>query len=370
MEGLDPQKTILIVEDEEQSRELLRSVLTHAGYDCATAKDAAEARVALKEKAFAIVLTDMMMPGESGLDLIRHVAEEHPDTASVMVTGVDDPQLAESALEVGAYGYIMKPFETNEIVVTLSNALQRRSLEIANREHRESLEQMVKERTAVLWGAIAKLESVEQDLRDSREETIRRLSIAAELRDKQMGNHIVRMGQYCGLIAERAGMDPERMELIRVASAMHDVGKIGIPDKILLKPSQLDDEERRIMQEHAEIGYQILAGSAAPLLQCAASIALTHHEKYDGTGYPNGLRGEDIPVEGRIAAIADVFDALTSNRVQRRAFPIGEALDIMRKDSGKHFDPGLLEGFLGGMSVVLDIQASLAEASATDFGWD
>ena len=361
MDGLDQSKTILIVDDEEQIRKVLHRLLTRGGYDCEVASDAAEAKKLLKQKEFSVVLTDMTMPGESGLDLVMHVAEEYPDTATVMVTGADDPQLAESALEVGAYGYIVKPFETNEMLINLSNALRRRALEISHREHRTRLEQVVKERTSELWGAIAQLEAAEQELRDSREETVKRLSLAAEFRDREMGDHISRMSKYCGLIAERAGMDMDQIDLVRVGSVMHDVGKIGIPDKILLKPGALTDEERLIMQKHAEIGHQILSGSSSPLLQYAASIALTHHEKFDGTGYPHGLKGEDIPIEGRIAAIADVFDALSSNRVYKKAFPIGKALDIMREDSGAHFDPELLQVFFGSMNVVLDIQASYVE---------
>lgn len=361
MDGLDQRETVLIVDDEEQIRKVLHRLLTRAGYNCQVASDAAEAKALLKQSDFSAVLTDMTMPGESGLDLVMHVAEEYPDTATVMVTGSDDSRLAESAMEVGAYGYIVKPFETNEILISLSNALRRLALEISHREHRERLEQTVKERTSELWGAIAQLEAAEQELRHSREETVKRLSLAAEFRDREMGNHISRMSRYCGLIAERAGMDMDQVDLVRIASVMHDVGKIGIPDKILLKPGPLTDDERQVMQQHADIGHQILSGSSSPLLQYAASIALTHHEKYDGTGYPSGLKGEDIPIEGRIAAIADVFDALTSNRVYKKAFPIGKALDIMREDSGGHFDPELLDAFFGSMNIVLDIQASYVE---------
>jgi putative two-component system response regulator len=361
MDGLDQSRTVLVVDDEEQIRNLLHRLLTRSGYECEVAGNVEAARALLKERSFALCLTDMTMPGESGLDLVMHLAEEYPDTAAVMVTGVDDTKLTESALEVGAYGYIVKPFTTNEMLINLSNALRRRSLEIEHREHRSALEGKVKERTSELWNAIAKLEAVEQELKSSREETVSRLSRAAEFKDHEMANHIGRMSRYCGLIAGRAGMDMEQVELIRVASVMHDVGKIGIPDRILLKPGQLKEDERLIMQEHAQMGYDILSGSDSALLQYAASIALTHHEKYDGTGYPNQMKGEEIPIEGRIAAISDVFDALTSNRVYKRAFPIGKALDILREDSEKHFDPLLLEAFLGAMDKVLDIQAEINE---------
>jgi putative two-component system response regulator len=176
------------------------------------------------------------------------------------------------------------------------------------------------------------------------------------LRDDETARHNNRMSRYCGLLARESGEDLERCEVIRVASVMHDVGKIGIPDSILLKPGLLNPEERTMMQQHAEIGHRILAGSSSPFLQLAASIALTHHEWMDGTGYPHGLKGDEIPFEGKIAAIADVFDALTSERVYKRAFPIGKAVDIMRDESGPHFDPRLLDCFLDVLSEAVAIR--------------
>jgi PAS domain S-box-containing protein len=183
-------------------------------------------------------------------------------------------------------------------------------------------------------------------LRRSREETIRRLSHAAELRDDDTGAHIERVSRYCELIAERMGLDPEFREQLRIASPMHDVGKIGIADAILLKRGPLDADERAEMERHAQIGHAILSGSGAELLDLAATIAWTHHERFDGTGYPRGLKSEEIPLEGRIAAVADVFDALTSNRVYRPALPYPKAVALMREERGSHFDPPVLDAFL------------------------
>lgn len=347
---------ILIVDDDEGVRRVLKRLLDRHEFPCDTAADVAEAKEKLVQQEFALVLSDMTMPGESGLELVSHVAETYPDTATIMVTGVDDTAVAERALEMGAYGYIVKPFEATEILISLSSALRRRSLEIAHRSDRARLELMVKDRTKELWEAIAGLERAEQELRQSREETVYRLSIAAEYRDDETAKHIQRMSQYCAILARHAGYDDQQVELIRVASVMHDVGKIGIADKILRKPGKLTDEERSDMQEHTKIGFNILSGSSSPFMQTAATIALTHHEKVDGTGYPNGLSGEDIPREGRIAAIADVFDALVSERIYKKAFPIGKAVQIMKDDSGSHFDPELLNLFLGAMDEVLKIQ--------------
>jgi PAS domain S-box-containing protein len=201
-------------------------------------------------------------------------------------------------------------------------------------------------------------------LRRSHEETIRRLARAAEFRDDETGAHIERMGQYCELIAARLGLEPEFRERLRIASPMHDVGKIGVPDAILLKPGPLDAGERVEMQRHAEIGYGILAGSGAELLDLAATIAWTHHERFDGGGYPRGLKGEEIPLEGRIAAVADVFDALTSDRVYRAAFTRAEALMMMRAERGLHFDPRVLDAFLEAEGEINTIMARTVPPAA------
>ena len=228
-------------------------------------------------------------------------------------------------------------------------------------ETQQRLEEMVRSRTQELWDAIAELEHVKEDLRTSREETVHRLSIAAELKDDETPRHIERMSRYCALLSVRSGADEEQAELVRVASIMHDVGKIGIPDAILMKPGRLTPEERLTMQAHAEIGYNILAGSKSPLLEVAATVALTHHEWFDGTGYPQGLSGPTIAREGRIAAIADVFDALTSDRVFRRAYPIGKAVEMIKESRGTQFDPELLDVFLDSLDEALGIREEFPE---------
>jgi putative two-component system response regulator len=352
---------ILIVDDEVPIQRMLGRLLEQYGYLCTLASDAKEARLRLGEKEFALILCDVNMPGESGLDLVKHVLTAYPHTAAVMVTGLDNPQLAGAALEIGAYGYILKPFESNEILINVANALRRRKLEIENRAHRDRLELTVLERTSALRHAVESLERAEKELRLSREETIQRLAIAAEYRDGATAQHIQRMSHYCALLARRHGLEPERCELIRIASPMHDIGKIGTPDNILLKPGKFTPEEFKAIALHPEIGYRILSGSGAELLTLAATIAWTHHEKFDGSGYPRGLKAEAIPLEGRIAAIADTFDALTSKRVYKPAFPFEQAIDIMHKRRGKDFDPELLDTFLEGMDEVLTIRSQYAD---------
>jgi PAS domain S-box-containing protein len=202
-------------------------------------------------------------------------------------------------------------------------------------------------------------------LRRSHEETIRRLSRAAEFRDDDTGGHIERMGRYCELIAARLGLAPELCEQLRIASPMHDVGKIGVTDAILLKPGPLDADQRAEMERHPDIGYGILAGSGTELLDLAATLARTHHERFDGSGYPRGLKGEEIPLEGRIAAVADVFDALTSDRTYRARFSCAEAFVMMRTERGSHFDPRVLDAFLEAEDEITAIIARTAPPAAT-----
>ena len=352
---VDPLGTVLVVDDEAPVLRSLSRILTRQGYECAVAASADEARALLNERAFDLVLSDVNMPGQSGIELLEEISITFENIATVMVTGVDDRTLAERALQMGAYGYVIKPFESNEILIAVSNALRRRALEIENRKHREKLEQMVHERTAELWDAVRQLERTELLVRQSREETVQRLSIAAEFRDIETHHHVQRMSRYCELLASLLGKDQAYGELIRIASAMHDVGKIGVPDSILLKPGPLTQDEFITMKEHTVLGMRILDGSDSEMLKFATSIAATHHEWWDGTGYPEGLAGEDIPLEGRIAAIADVFDALTSNRVYRKAFHLGETVEMMEAQKGTHFDPELLDLFFGAMDEIVKI---------------
>lgn len=355
---------ILIVDDEESIRTLLDRLLTMHGYVCTLAADAQEARRYLAQKQFALILCDVNLPGESGLDLAKQVLLlEFPFTAAVMVTGVDDPVIADLALKSGAYGYIIKPFEPNEILISVANALRRRKLEIESQSQLDRLEDTVMTRTESLKRKIRQLEKAQEELRLSREETVQRLALAAEFRDTDTARHLKRMSLYCHVLARHYGLEADRCELIRIASPMHDIGKIGTPDHILLKPGKFSSEEFEVITRHAEMGRHILDGSEAELLKLAALIAWTHHEKFDGTGYPRHLAGETIPLEGRIAAIADTFDALTTKRVYKPAFSLEQTLDIMREGRGKHFDPSLLDTFLGAVDEVLVIKSQFSDAA-------
>jgi putative two-component system response regulator len=355
---------ILIVDDEPLILKVLADLLGRAGHQCSKAGSAEEAWISLRQASFDMLLTDVNMPGQSGLDLARQAREEDPDLALVIVTAVDDHEVARTAVDIGAYGYLTKPLDRNAVAFTISNALRRRELEIQNRHHQQGLERTVAERTRKLTEAVELLLLSEASLREAQEETIHRLSQAAEFRDNETARHLERMSRYCQLLALRTGVEPERAEDIRLASILHDLGKLGIPDAILLKPGRLTREEFELMKDHAAIGYRILAGSKAELLQLGAVIARSHHEKVDGSGYPAGLVGEAIPVEGRIAAVADVFDALTSKRVYKDAMPVEQAIQIMQEGRGSHFDAGLLDRFLAAMDDVQAIREAFPDTEA------
>ena len=360
-------RRVLIIDDEEPIRRLLGYMLQSHGYESVLASDAREARLRLAETSFALVLCDVNMPGESGMDLVRNVLGLYPHTAVIMVTGLDSTVLANAALDMGAFGYIIKPFEANEVLINVANALRRRRLEMESRLYQENLEDVVKTRTMALQQALQWLEKSEKELRLSREETIQRLAIAAEYRDSATAQHIQRMSHYCELLARRYGLSAERCDLIRTASPMHDIGKIGTPDHVLLKPGKFTQDEFNVIAQHAEIGYRILAGSDAEILNVAATIALTHHERWDGSGYPRKLKGEAIPIEGRIASIADAFDALTTARVYKPAFDFDHAVDLMSKHRGEHFDPELLDVFLASLNEIKRIHEEYADRVTPNF---
>ena len=352
---------VLVVDDDDEGRESLVALLDGNGYSSVAAATASEDHGHLDLARFDLLLTNMDLPGGSGLELLMHAAAEHADVGTVVVTRDDRAATARAALDAGAYGYVIKPFKDNELLINMANAVRRRRAEAESFAKRSRLEQMVQDRTGEMWNYVADLEKAQRDMRLLQEETIQRLSLAAEFRDDETPRHIQRMSHYAALIADRAGMEAERCELIRVASALHDVGKIGVPDHILLKPGSLDPDEWAVMQRHCEIGHRILSGSNAPVLNLAATIALTHHERIDGSGYPRRLAGEAIPIEGRIAAIADVFDALTTNKVYRPAVPVNEAVDIMMEERGKHFDADLLDVFLEDRARILGIKDRYAD---------
>jgi putative two-component system response regulator len=234
-------------------------------------------------------------------------------------------------LETGATDVLEKPYEIPEMLFRIRNMLEMRFLHVAIKDQNKVLEEKVDERT--------------HELKSSQRDIIRRLAQAAEFRDNETGAHILRISKYCALFAKALGMDDDEVELLAMASPLHDVGKIGIPDNILLKPGRFTDEEFEVMKTHAIIGSQLLDGSQSPVMQMAKTIALTHHERWNGSGYPNGLKGDDIPLVGQICSICDVFDALISKRIYKDAWTLHDAANIIISEKGKQFNPMLVDKF-------------------------
>ncbi|HEX4145724.1 MAG TPA: HD domain-containing phosphohydrolase [Pirellulales bacterium] len=354
MHGLsqDSNARVLVVDDEPAVRDLLSRWLRDAGYLCATAPNAAAAWTHLGQHPVDLATLDITMPGGSGLDLLDQIRQELPDTAALMLTAEGDTTKAIRALTAGANGYLIKPIERQELLIQVRNALERRRLVIENRQYTRELESKVREQTLAI--------------RLAHEESIHRLVKASLYRDEETGAHIRRTGRYSELLAATLGWDRERVESIRLAAPMHDIGKIAIPDAILCKPGKLTPDEFAAMQTHAELGARLLAGSQSPVLRMAHEIALGHHERWDGSGYPSGLRGTEIPESARIVAIVDVYDALSHDRVYRPALPEAEVLKILHSGRGTHFDPRLLDAFLALLPEMRAIAESVTDCEADE----
>jgi putative two-component system response regulator len=324
--------TILIVDDEPYVRTVISRWLTKIGFCCVQAENADVALKQLQQYDVQLVTLDISMPGRSGADLLPEIKQRCPDTEVIMLTALGETNLAVEMFERGAYGYLIKPVDFDDLVFRVKKALERRQLVIEKRQYTSDLENKVREQTAAI--------------RQAHEETILRLVSASRYRDEETGAHIKRTGLYSELFAEVLGWPADRGEDIRMAAPMHDVGKIGIPDAILQKPGKLTREEFEVMKTHTVIGAKMLAGSESSVLQMAQEIAFCHHERWDGGGYPRGLAESAIPETARIVALVDVYDALTHDRVYRAALPETEALAIMEEGRGSHFDPFLLGVFL------------------------
>lgn len=357
-----PDGTILIVDDEPANVRLLERVLARAGYSSVhSTTDPTQVLSLLPGLAPDLILLDLHMPVLDGFGVMSQVAEvvAPDDYLPILVLTADVvAETKQRALISGAKDFVTKPFDTTEVLARVRNLLDTRVLYGQVRELNSSLEDKVAQRTAALWETVGQLEQAHNDLRVAQEETIHSLSLAAEFRDDETSRHIERMSRYCSIIANGLGFDKASGETLRIASKMHDVGKIGVSDSVLLKPGKLTGDEFEVMKTHAQIGYDILSGSSSELARKAAVIAWTHHEWWDGGGYPRGLQHETIPLEGRIAAIADVFDALTTNRVYRKAFEVPEALELMRQERGTHFDPDLLDSFFDEVPQILKAKAN------------
>jgi len=337
-------RKVLVVDDELPIRELLADGLESFGYAAETASGADEAFEIVRHGDVGLILSDIEMPGANGFDLLRRVKSYDADVDVVMVTGVVDLATAIGSIREGASDYVMKPFNIEEVRVVIERTLEKRRLILENRAYQQTLEDRVLERTREVVEKKREIESLYQDLQGAYESTLQALVTALDFRDNETQGHSSRVVEYAVLIARKMGIEGDPLDRIRQGAILHDVGKIGVPDAILKKPGKLSPEEWEEMKKHPEMGYRML--QHIRFLAPALDIVLCHQERWDGSGYPQGLKGEEIPLGARIFAVVDTFDAMTSDRPYRPALSIRAARDEVRRFSGVQFDPRAAQVFL------------------------
>jgi two-component system response regulator RpfG len=343
--------TILIIDDQLTSRQILQQLVISIEENISVEafSNPLEALEWTTGNTTDLILVDYKMPEMNGIEFIKRF-RTHPASSHVpviMVTSIEDRAVRYEALEAGATDFLMKPVDHHECRARCNNLLTQYQQYKIISDRSRWLERRVSEATS--------------EIRLRERETLLRLARAGEYRDEETGNHVVRMAKYSRIIAEQLGFSKDDADVIEMAAPMHDIGKIGIRDDILLKPGKLTHEEFEIMKQHTVIGYDILKDSPSKYLQMGGVIALCHHEKFDGTGYPYGKKGTEIPIEARIVAVADVYDALVSERPYKNAWSIDAALDYMESHSGKHFDPDALHAFIEQLDTVSKIQSILCD---------
>src|SRR5271167_1644174 len=329
---------ILVVDDEDLIRDIICSVLNQAGFACRPVSSGAEALEILQsDHDYSIVVSDVIMDGMDGLTLLSKIRLDRPDLPVVMVTAVHDISVALAAIRNGAYDYLLKPFEREQLLASVRRAVENRRLKVENLAYQTKLESLVSARTEMLRQALT-------DLERSYDITLEALGDALDLKDAETEGHSKRVTAFTIAIARAMDLPGERVRVIARGAFLHDVGKMAIPDAILRKPGRLTPEEQMLMRKHALYGYQMLR--KIPFLQEAANIVYSHQERFDGSGYPRGLKGDQIPLGARIFAVADTFNAITSDRPYRAAQSISSARREIQKHSGHQFDPDIVDTFI------------------------
>lgn len=348
---------IMVVDDEILNRKLIEAMLKPQGYQVVLAVDGEDCLAKVEADPPDLILIDIMMPTLNGFEVIARLKSKKnlAYIPIVMVTALQDVSDRVKALEIGADDFLTKPVDRMELRARVSSLLKVKSYNDHMANYRQELEREVAKQTMELKNAGEAIAEAHSKLREASLETIFRLARATEYKDEDTGNHIIRMSRISAFIAGRMGFNSTVVERILYASPMHDIGKIGIPDRILTKSGSLDEEEWALMRQHTVFGGQILENSKIGFLRLGEVIALTHHEKWDGSGYPKGLKGKEIPLASRIVAIADVFDALMSKRPYKQPLPIEETIEIIKAGEGKHFDPEVLRVFMAALPEIIKL---------------
>jgi putative two-component system response regulator len=358
-------KRVLLVDDDFSTRAITQALVSALGHEVETASDGIEG-LAKVRLGVDLVLLDVVMAGIDGFEVCRRIRADIAtrDVPVIMLTSMASLDDRLRAVEAGANDFIAKPIDETELRIRSASLLKLKETQDALKAYQLHLEELVRQRTASLRAALDQMAQAQRVAYLAHLDTVERLAIVAEYKDRVTARHIERMSHYCAVIARGLKLPPGEVELIQHASRMHDLGKIAVPDGILAKPGSLNTSEWVVMREHAAIGGSILADSESELLKAGRIIALSHHERWDGSGYPQGLKGDAIPLWGRICAVADTFDAVTSERSYKPAYSNDIALTILREERGRQFDPRVVDAFLEHLDEILAVQAKYADRPA------